>query len=82
MNFAKFLLETDNEYNGHKQTTMQGLSVKKALKLCKKLEEEVGQKYFFAVELFTDGSYTIYQKNFFPVGNPTGRDRLILSVEN
>ena len=81
MNFAKFLLETENEYNSHKQTEVKGLPIEEGMKLCKELEE-LEPFYSFVVELWSDGNYTIYQKNFFDVGNPTGRDRMILGVEN
>lgn len=81
MNFAKFLLETENEYAGHKQTEIKGLPVEDGIALCKELEE-LEPEYSFVLELWTDGNYTIYQKNFFDVGNPTGRDRMILGVEN
>lgn len=82
MNFAKFLLETENEYNGHKQTEIKGLSVKKGLKLCKKLEELTDKQYSFVLELWSDGCYTIWQKDYFEDGNPTGKDRMILGVDN
>lgn len=81
MNFAKFLLETENEYNSHKQTEIKGLSIEDGIALCKELEE-LEPEYSFVLELWTDGNYTIYQKNFFDVGNPTGRDRMILGVDN
>ena len=81
MNFAKFLLETENEYAGHKQTEIRGLSIEDGMKLCKELEE-LEPSYSFVIELWTDGNYTIYQKNFFEEGNPTGRDRMILGVDN
>lgn len=81
MNFAKFLLETENEYAGHKQTVIKGLSIEDGMELCKELEE-LEPKYSFVLELWTDGNYTIYQKNFFDARNPTGRDRMILGVDN
>ena len=81
MNFAKFLLETENEYEGHKQTEIKGLSIEDGIALCKELEE-LEPEYSFVLELWTDGNYTIYQKSFFEEGNPTGRDRMILGVDN
>lgn len=80
MKLAKFLLNLDNQYNGHYQTGIKGLSLKKALKLCKELEEYTNDGSNFVVEVWTDGSFTIYRKDFFPRGNPTGRDQMILSV--
>ena len=81
MNFAKFLLETENEYAGHKQTEIKGLSIEDGMKLCKELEA-LEPFYSFVVELWSDGNYTIWQKDFFEEGNPTGRDRMILGVDN
>ena len=81
MNFAEFLLNTPNEYNQHKQTEIQGLSIEDGMKLCKELEE-LEPYYAFVIELWSTGDYTIYQKDFFPEGNPTGRDRMILGVNN
>ena len=80
MNFAKFLLNTPNEYNSHKQTEIKGLSIEDGIALCKELEE-LEPKYSFVLELWSDGNYTIYQKDFFEEGNPTGRDRMILGVD-
>ena len=81
MNFAKFLLETENEYNGNKQTEIKGLSIEDGMKLCKELEE-IEPYYAFVIELWSTGDYTIYQKDFFEEGNPTGRDKMILGVNN
>lgn len=80
MNFAKFLLNTNNEYNGHKQTEIANLSIKQGLKLCKKLRKETNGEYAFVMEVWDDGSYTIYQKDYFPKGSPHGEDRIILGV--
>ena len=79
--FAEFLLNTPNEYTGHKQTEIKGLSIEDGMKLCKELEE-LEPFYSFVVELWSDGNYTIWQKDFFEEGNPTGRDRMILGVDN
>ena len=81
MNFAKFLLSTEHEYAGHKQTEIKGLSIEDGIALCKELEE-LEPFYSFVVELWSDGNYTIWQKDFFEEGNPTGRDRMILGVDN
>ena len=81
MNFAKFLLSTEHEYAGHKQTEIKGLSIEDGMKLCKELEE-LEPEYSFVLELWSDGNYTIWQKYFFEEGNPTGRDRMILGVDN
>ena len=81
MSFAEFLLNTPNEYQGHKQTEIKGLSIEDGMKLCKELEE-LEPYYAFVIELWSTGDYTIFQKDFFPEGNPTGRDRMILGVNN
>ena len=81
MNFAEFLLNTPNEYNQHKQTEIKGLSIEDGMKLCKELEE-LEPYYAFVIELWSTGDYTIFQKDFFPEGSPTGRDRMILGVNN
>ena len=81
MNLAEFLLNTPNEYNSHKQTEIKGLSIEDGMKLCKELEE-LEPYYAFVIELWSTGDYTIYQKDFFEEGNPTGRDRMILGVNS
>lgn len=81
LSFAEFLLNTPNEYAGHKQTEIRGLSIEDGMKLCKELEE-LEPYYAFVIELWSTGDYTIYQKGYFPEGNPTGRDRMILGVNN
>lgn len=81
LSFAEFLLNTPNEYNSHKQTEIKGLSIEDGMKLCKELEE-LEPYYAFVIELWSTGDYTIYQKGYFPEGNPTGRDRMILGVNN
>jgi len=80
MNLAKKLLENKKEYNGHKQFEIPSLTVKEARKICNKLEE-IDPEYSFVVELWTDGSITIYQKDYWGEGvHPLGhKDRVILS---
>lgn len=82
MKFEKFLLETEHEYNGHKQTLLNNFPIKKGVKLCKKLEKFTLYAYSFILEVSSDGSYSIYQVDYFPEDNPTGRNRLILGVDN
>lgn len=80
--FANFLLNQTNVYNGHFQATISGMSVEDALLICKELEDLT--ESMFVVELWSDGSYTIYQKDFWKVGQRLDgqTDRMILSVEN
>lgn len=82
MKFEEYLLNTEDEFNGHKQTIIKNFSIKKGLKLCKKLEKLVNKEYSFVLEVWTDGSYTIYQKEFFEDGRTGGTDRIILGVDN
>ena len=78
MNVAELLMNIENDYNGHKQTIIKGISFDKAIEICKELEEYVDNEYNFVVELWTDGSFTIYQKDYFPVGRQGGVDRMLL----
>lgn len=82
MNIAEFLLKLENQYNDHYQTEIKGLSVEDGLQLCKDLEEYTDKQYSFVLELWTDGCYTVYCKDYFPEGKMGGRDRIILSVTN
>jgi len=81
MNICKLLLEIDNEFNRHKQTTIKGLSVKQGLKLCKKLEKYTDNRYSFVLEVWTTGGFTIYQKDYFDKVHTGSRDRIILESE-
>lgn len=78
MNICKFLLSIENDYNGHKQTIIQGMSVKQALKLCKKLEKYTKARYSFVLELYVDGSFTLLQKDYFKNHILGHKDRIIL----
>lgn len=82
MNIAEFLLKLENQYHGHYQTEIKGLSIEDGLQICKELEEYTDNQYSFVLELWTCGSYTVYQKDFFPEGKMGGKDRIILSVTN
>lgn len=82
-NIAKFLLTTNN-YNGHFQTTVTGLSIQDCLDICKDLEayRDLGKDTSFVCEVWTDGGISIYQKDYWKDGeHPSGhKDRLILGV--
>lgn len=82
MTFAEFLLKTTNEYNQHKQTEVKGLPLEEAIALCKELEELTNKESSFVIELWTCGSYSILEKDYFPFDHKGGRDRLILGVDN
>lgn len=78
MNICKLLLNIENDYNGHKQTIIKGLTTKQALKLCKKLEKYTKEKYSFVLELYVDGSFTLLQKDYFKDHILGHTDRIIL----
>ena len=82
MNLAKILLNSPQEFNGHKSAEFKGISLKQCIKLCKALEK-LEPSYSFVCEVWTDGGVTIYQKDYWPKGkHPTGCvDRIILAVE-
>jgi hypothetical protein len=76
------LMNQKDEHNGHFQMQVSHMSVKKAIKLCKKLEKYTKDKYMFYVQVFVDGSWTIYQGGYFQ-GRPGNlADRMILSCDN
>lgn len=82
MNLAEFLLNLENEYNGHKTTEIKGIPLEAGLQLCKDLEELAHGEYSFVCELWTDGCYTIIQKDYWKQGqHHLGHtDRNILNV--
>lgn len=79
MKIATLLLSLDNQYNGHYQTVIKGLSVEQALEICKELEEYLNSIYFFCIELWSDGSFSVVQKDYWKPGeHPNGyTDRII-----
>lgn len=80
MNIAKLLLNMQNQYNGHYQTVIKGLSVKQGKKICKELEKHTNDQYSFVLELWSDGNFTIYQKDFWK-DHTNGNDRIILATD-
>lgn len=82
MNVAELLLNLANEFNGHKQTTITGLTVEQGVAICKELEEFTSHHSSFVIELWTDGSFTIYEKDYWKEDRQGGRDRVILSTAN
>lgn len=84
ISLAEFLLNTKHEYNGHLQTEIKGLSIKKGVRLCKELEQYTNDKYSFVLEVWTTGGFSIYQKDYWKPGeHPLNHlDRMILGVSN
>ena len=80
-NLCQFLLETQDEFNGHKQTIVDGLSFDDLLLLCKDLEEYVDNSHLFYVQYYSDGGYSLYQSGYWKEDEHAlkMRDRLILS---
>lgn len=79
---ADFLMTSENEYNGHKQTEIGGVSLETLLQILKDLEDS-NPPYLFAIQLFCDKSGYIEQKDYWKEGERLDgrRDRLIASFE-
>lgn len=84
ISLAEFLLNTKHEYNGHLQTELKGLSIKKGIRLCKELEAITNDQYSFVLEVWSDGNFTIYQKDYWKEGEHMlgHTDRIVLGVNN
>ena len=80
MSLAELLLKIDNQYNGHFQTLIAGLTLKQGIEICKELEEYTEGQYSFVLELWTDGNFTVYQKDFWKEDRQGGRDRTIVGT--
>jgi hypothetical protein len=82
--FAQFLLNQTKECNGHLQATATGISIEDGMQLCKELEALTGNQHSFILEVWSDGSYTIYEVDFWDKGeHPLGHlHRMILGVSN
>ena len=76
MNIAKLLLSLDNQYRGHYQTTIKGLTLEQGMEICRLLEEEFDNQESFVLELWTGGEFTIYKKD----GIASGQDQIILAT--
>ena len=76
MNIAKLLLSLDNQYQGHYQTVIKGLSVGQGMEICRLLEEEFDNQESFVLELWTDNNFIVYKKD----GIASGQDQIILST--
>ena len=84
ISLAEFLLKTQNVHNGHLQTEIKGMSFEDAVQLCKDLEEVTDNRYCFVVEYWPEGDMTIYQKQYWNIGeHQLGcTDRIILGINN
>lgn len=83
ISLAQFLLNTKNEYNGHKSTEIRNMSLEDGIQICKDLEKIEPRKSFIC-EVWTDGCFNIYEKEAWKSGEHHlgHRDRLILTVDN
>ena len=79
MNVAEMLLNIQNEYNGHKQTIIQGLTVEDGYEILKELSDITGD--LFTLRLYNRKDFTIYQEDYWKRGeHHLGHtDRMILS---
>ena len=78
MLLAEFLLNLNNKYHGHHQTTISGIPLEQGLEICKELEKYDPQN-LYAMEVFTDMSYSIFRKADVVKGET--EDTLILGIE-
>lgn len=83
MNLAEFIYNVEHDWNGHKQNEIKNLPLEQGIEICKDLEELTEGKYFFTCDVYTDGSYSIIQKNYWKRGEHSlgHQDRIILSVD-
>lgn len=82
MKLAKFLLESSNEYSGHKQTELGELTFEEIRKIMRALEEET-PFHLFHMKLFVDGSGSVEQAFYWEEGeHPLGHvDRIIFGFQ-
>ena len=50
MSLAELLLKIDNQYSGHYQTVINGLTLEQGITICKELEEYTDKQYSFVLE--------------------------------
>lgn len=81
MNIADMLLDIKNEYNGHKQTVIEGLSVEDGLDILRELNDHCGVDGLFSLRVFNDDEFSIYQEDYWKPGEHMlgHKDRLIMS---
>jgi len=84
MQLEPFLLNHKGEFNGHKDIELNYMTLDDGIELCKSLEAYTEDEYMFTLELFSDGSFSIFQKDYWKEGEHSldHKDRLILSVDN
>lgn len=82
MKLSEFLLNSENEYNGHKQIEIGDISFTKLREIVAELEE-AESSYSFKIELFSDGSGSVSQTYYWREGeHPLGHiDRTIFGFQ-
>lgn len=82
MNLARFLLESSNEYNGHKQTELGELTFEEIRVILEALSEE-SPHHLFYMKMFNDGSGSVEQAFYWREGeHPRGHvDRIIFGFQ-
>lgn len=63
MKLAEFLLNSENEYNGHKQIEVGEISLSALRNVVRALEDE-DPYHLFMIQLFSDGSGSVEQANY------------------
>lgn len=87
LSVVDLIMSQKNTYNGHFMMTISGLSIEQGLEIIKDLESNYGGHEGFlgsyVMNVYSDGTYSIAQKDFWKPGqHPLGHlDRLLLSVE-
>lgn len=82
MKLATFLLENEDEFNGHKQTELGEMTFSDLWGVFEALQEE-SPDYSFYIKLFSDGSGSVKQSSYWREGeHPLGHvDRLIFGFQ-
>ena len=82
MKLATFLLESKNEYNGHKQTELGEMTFDDLREVIEALQEESPEHLFF-MKIFSDGSGSVEQGCYWREGeHPLGHvDRNIFGFQ-
>lgn len=82
MKLSEFLLNNENEYNGHKQTEIGDISFKSLRAVVAELEKTDPYRSF-KIELFSDGSGSVSQTCYWRTGeHPRGHiDRTIFGFQ-
>ena len=86
MQLAEFIYnyskEEKNCYNGHCQLQISHMPIDVAIELLKDLQRLDEHDNSYTIELWSDGAFTVYCKDYWDVGVRTDwqRDKMIFSV--